>query len=205
MTNEEFIGLKLVASREAPPALTFRAIAPDDWEKLKMLRLTAYDTDASAFKTSFRDAEARPDEEWEKEVGAALAHDAHSVIIVGENPDGELVACASADESPDEPGVWKINNVYVHKKHRGEAGDKLLEALLDTLTREKHARRADLVVNQKAKGAIDLYEQFRFRVTGVQGNRYSGDGNIHNKFTMSKDLGAEAIPAVVEEEQAKAA
>jgi ribosomal protein S18 acetylase RimI-like enzyme len=153
------------APDETAPRVRVVAAAPDDWARMRALRLAALADSPDAFYVTLAEERDRPDAFWR----ARLANPAVVTLRVeardGNGPwrDAGLAVLAP---SGDDPAVVGLYSVWVapHARGRG-AGDALVAAAL-THARERGFRRVALDVGDANAPAIGLYRRAGFRPTG---------------------------------------
>ncbi|MFE8947723.1 GNAT family N-acetyltransferase [Streptomyces sp. NPDC007856] len=156
-----------------------RAIRPDDWPRVKQLRLDALrDPSAGlAFLETYEEAEARADVFWQdRAVGSGEGSTAARQFIA-ETPDGTWAG--SVTVLIEEAGTkdWAglavecrqghVVGVFVRPEHRGNG---LIKALLDAgveWARQRGVERVRLLVHEDNERAQGAYRKAGFVPSGV--------------------------------------
>lgn len=156
-----------------------RAIRPDDWHRVRQLRLEALRDPAAplAFLEDYEDAAAKADAFWQdRAVGSGEGATAARQFIA-EAPDGSWVG--SVTVLVEEPGTkdWAghvierrqghVVGVYVRPEHRGNG---LIKELFDVgvaWARERGAQRVRLLVHEENERAQGAYRKAGFVPSGV--------------------------------------
>ncbi|MGJ5754860.1 ribosomal protein S18 acetylase RimI-like enzyme [Streptomyces puniciscabiei] len=156
-----------------------RAIRPDDWPRVKQLRLAALRDPVAhlAYLETYEEGEAKPDSFYQER--AARSADEQSVArqFVAEAPDGTWAG--SVTVLIEEAGMtdWAgyvvdrrqghVVGVYVRPEHRGNG---LIKALFDAgveWARERGAERVRLLVHEDNERAQGAYRKLGFVPSGV--------------------------------------
>ena len=138
-------------------------LQPDDWRALRVIRLEAFRTEPAAFSTTYAEALARPDEDWQARL--ASAQSVHFAAMSF----GRVVGMAGAHLASDEgdPTVAVIFGMYVNAVYRGQGvGRLLLRTLIARLLAEPTIAAVQLWVRPGQLPARRLYESLGFRVIG---------------------------------------
>lgn len=167
--------------RELPDDVTVRRVRPDDWQRVRALRLEAlHDPMASvAFLESVEAAAARPEEEWRARAAANAAGDASAQFLAerGGQLVGSLTVIIRAAGVPDyfqrvpEVDQPTVVGVYVSPAVRGRGVIDALLAVATEWARGRGDRILTLDVHETNLGAIRAYERSDFEVSGA----FSGD------------------------------
>ncbi|MGW2368165.1 GNAT family N-acetyltransferase [Streptomyces sp. NPDC001667] len=151
-----------------------RTVRPDEWEKVKELRLIALcDPFAPiAFLSTYDEAVAQPDEFWQSR--------ALSTSFIAEGPDSTWAGNVTVlVERPGADGVFgapavvpqtHLVGVFVRPEHRGTGlTEALFRAALDWSWElsEPRIARARLYVHERNARAQGLYRKLGFERTGV--------------------------------------
>ncbi|GAB1336460.1 GNAT family N-acetyltransferase [Streptomyces sp. E-15] len=155
-----------------------RAIRPDEWERVKQLRLDALRDPVAhlAFLEDYEEAAARPDSFWQDRAvgsgtGSSTAHQ-----FIAEAPDGAwagtvtmLIEEAGAEDwagYPVERRQGHVVGVFIRPEHRGKG---LVEALFDAglaWAWERKAEGARLFVHKENARAQAAYRRIGFEPSG---------------------------------------
>ncbi|GHD99837.1 GNAT family N-acetyltransferase [Streptomyces alanosinicus] len=156
-----------------------RAIRPDDWTRVKQLRLEALRDPAAplAFLESYEDALAKADAFWQDRAVGSGEGSMAARQFIAETSDGSWVA--SVTVLIEEAGTkdWAgyavecrqghVVGVYVRPEHRGNG---LIKALFDVgvvWARERGAQRVRLLVHEDNERARGAYRKAGFMPSGV--------------------------------------
>ncbi|MFB7506199.1 GNAT family N-acetyltransferase [Streptomyces broussonetiae] len=156
-----------------------RAIRPDDWPRVKQLRLDALRDPVAhlAFLESYDDAEARADAFWQDRAVGSGERSTTARQLIAEAPDGQWAG--SVTVLIEEAGTkdWAgylverrqghVVGVFVRPEHRGNG---LVKALFDAgveWAREQGARRVRLLVHEDNARAQGAYRKAGFVPSGV--------------------------------------
>jgi GNAT superfamily N-acetyltransferase len=135
--------------------MTARRALPDDWERVKELRLRALREEPNAFHSRYEDEVEETDEEWRDWLGRT------AVFVAG---DYEAICGAYVRED----GCAQLIAMYVLPDARGRGlGRALVAAVEDWARREGHPR-VFLNVMDGNDAARALYESCGYRSTGVR-------------------------------------
>jgi GNAT superfamily N-acetyltransferase len=139
-----------------------RVAGPDDWERLRDLRLRSLAEVPEAYATTLAQAQRLTDDEWKERASPAATR----VCLVEEAYDGELVGMCGGELDPDEPAVAWLAAMFVERRgRRVGSGLRLLEAF-ESWARERGAAGVKLEVNPSLAPAVGLYETCGYRRTG---------------------------------------
>jgi GNAT superfamily N-acetyltransferase len=147
----------------APQApVLVRRTSPDDWEKVRDLRLEMLRDTPIAYAETLEHALGHPEAEWR--MRGARGEQPHSVSLVAIAPDGAWVGTMGAYLADSVP---LLVGVYVAPDYRGKTAgvtDALLNGVL--LWARQHGEELRLEVHEHNARAIAAYEQRGFRRTG---------------------------------------
>lgn len=150
----------MAGAADRAPGLVVRRLRPDEWRKLRELRLRALADAPDAFGTTLEEDERRPDTEWQ-----AWAGNADRVLIIAER-DGRLVGMASGGRAPSLERAAGLYSMWVEPAARGSG---VAEAIVAAVTDWAVARDypdIGLGVTVGNTRAIAFYERLGFRDTG---------------------------------------
>lgn len=156
-----------------------------DWKIYKELRLEALAQNPEAFGDSCEEAFRLSDEEWKKEL-----ENPKSYLLVAKDGDAEFAMVAAYQEDNVKMQhmayVW---GVYVRKTHRRQGfGQKLMEALIAELVKNKEIEKIDLNVNASQISAVSLYQKLGFEIAGTLHKELKVDGKYYDEYLMEKFL-----------------
>ncbi len=152
-----------------------RTVRPDEWEKVKELRLTALSDPAApiAFLSTYDEAVVQSDEFWQERARS-------STSFIAEGPDGEwagnvtvMVELPGVDGSFGAPATvpqTHLVGVFMRPEHRGTGlTEALFRAALDWSwgRSEPRVSRVRLYVHERNDRAAGLYRKLGFERTGV--------------------------------------
>jgi GNAT superfamily N-acetyltransferase len=146
----------------APQPVTVRRTTPDDWERVRELRLEMLGDTPIAYAETLEHALGHSEAEWR--MRGARGEQPNSVSLVAITPDGDWVGTMGAYLAE---GIPLLVGVYVAPAYRGKrAGvtDALLNAVM--LWARQHGDALHLEVHEDNARAIAAYEQRGFRRTG---------------------------------------
>ncbi len=155
-----------------------RAIRPDDWERVKQLRLDALRDPVAhlAFLETYENAAAQPDSFWQDRAVRSGEGSTTGRQFIAEAPDGTWAG--SVTVLMEEPGTkdWAgapverrqghAAGVFVRPEHRGNG---LIEALFEAAVAwawEQKAERVRLYVHEKNARAQAAYRKIGFVPSG---------------------------------------
>ncbi|MFJ4951589.1 GNAT family N-acetyltransferase [Streptomyces sp. NPDC088760] len=155
-----------------------RAIRPDDWEKVKQLRLDALRDPIAhlAFLETYEDAAARPDSFWQDRAVGSGEGSTTSLQFIAEAPDGTWAGSVTVlmEEAgtkdwagyPVDRRQGHMVGVFVRPEHRGNG---LVEALFEAGVAwawEQQAERVRLFVHEENARAQAAYRKLGFGPSG---------------------------------------
>lgn len=133
-----------------------RRVVPDEWARLRELRLRALATDPRAFGATLAEEEAQPDEWWRSRLADVRA----ATLIAGDWQGMCTIRIA------DDAAHAEIFGMWVAPEARGSgAGRAIIDAAIDQ-ARAWKLERVDLWVNVEQAAAARLYERAGFRRAG---------------------------------------
>ncbi|MGW1768612.1 GNAT family N-acetyltransferase [Streptomyces sp. NPDC002073] len=177
-----------------------RAIRPDEWEKVRDLRITSLKDPAApvAFLETVEQAEAREDTFWQDRA-AGSSHGGAARQFVAEAPDGswsgsvvmlvEQAGAADFFEGEIAMDQGHLVGVYVRPEYRGTG---LTEALFDTAldwawSLESPAlERVRLFVHEDNGRAQAFYRRAGFTFTGTVVPMPEGDGAMELELAIPR-------------------
>lgn len=156
-----------------------RAIRPDDWPRVKQLRLDALRDPMAhlAFLETYEEAAGRADAFWQDRAVGSGAGSTAARQFIAEAPDGSwagsLTVLIEEAGTQDWAGFTverrqgHVVGVYVRPEHRGNG---LIKALFDVGVEwawERGAERVRLLVHEDNARALGAYRQAGFVPSGV--------------------------------------
>ncbi len=158
--------------------LELRAIAPDDWQLWRDLRLAALADASAAFGSRLADWQGADERRWRQRLDIP----GHHILAVR---DGVPVGMASGVPSAT-AGVAELISMFVSPDVRGQGvGDRLITAVLDW-ARSTGAQSVRLNVAEGNTAAATLYRRHGFRETGLAPEP-APDGSRH-EWTMIRPV-----------------
>lgn len=140
------------------PAMEIHRTTPDDWERLRRIRLAALADSPDAFSGTLAEAAALPDAEWRRRATPSSSSACFIAVADGSWIGMCVVLMREATE---------LVSVWVEPSHRRRgAVTALLEAAIEWCRQHGHP---DLLVwvNAANVPAIAAYEKAGFRPTGL--------------------------------------
>lgn len=155
-----------------------RKLHPDDWEKLRDIRLRAVKDSPQAFGDTVEETNSRTEA-----VERAWIANAHIYVI-----EDKGVPVSAATLRKDTDGVWEINAVWTDPAHRQKGlSRKILEQILvDAKKMNINVLRLD--VNPVQVVAVKLYESLGFKKISTVTDHKMGDGKLYNQEVMEITL-----------------
>jgi len=155
--------------------MNIKKLTPNDWVKLKKIRLLALESDPQAFGGNFGEEIDRSSEDWRKRLASP-----NRIYIAGEM-EGNPVALAGA--LLDRDGEWMIVAVYTSPEVRGRGyAQELVKVVIEEL-RKRGVNSIKLTVNTDQIDAVRIYEKFGFK-TYEDLEEEMGDGKLHKAYKM---------------------
>ena len=156
-----------VAPATLPSGVLVRQVRPEDWERLRQLRLEMLAHTPLAYLERLEDAVVKPEADWRHRArrGAGLAGGEPTAPFVAERPDGRWVGQMVG--YVDAPGSAMLVAVYVAPDARGRAAgvaDALLDAVLGWAAGRAGVLR--LLVHEDNARARAFYLRRGFTETG---------------------------------------
>ncbi|MFA5303114.1 MAG: GNAT family N-acetyltransferase [Candidatus Nanoarchaeia archaeon] len=150
-------------------------------KEYKIIRLEALKSDPIAFGSSYEEEEKLPIKEWEKRMNNVLFALDNDKII------GTIVVVFNKWLKTKH--VADIYGVYVNKNYRGKGiGNKLIEAALKYIKKNKEIIKIKLSVNSVQKAAAGLYKKYGFEEIGVCKKELKVDNTYYDELLMEKML-----------------
>lgn len=138
-------------------------LAPEEWERFRVLRLSALQDTPEAFWATFDEERLRPEAFWRGWLGKMTALLTAIRTEEGRKQDAGLVVVGGSVDRPDVAGLYAM---WVAPWARGRGvGDALLSAAVARAVAEGFDRMV-LEVGDRNEPAIALYERFGFSPTG---------------------------------------
>jgi ribosomal protein S18 acetylase RimI-like enzyme len=133
---------------------------PDDWERVRAVRLRALQDAPDAFLTTVEQARAKSAEAWREQLASTAAATFLALI------DGRDVGMAVGAPHHHDPGEAGLYGVWVATEARGRGVGVDLLAAVTTWARERGYARIRLDVGDHNREASRLYSGFGFSPTG---------------------------------------
>lgn len=162
-------------------------ITPDDWERLRTLRLRALQDSPDAFARTLDEEEDQPESFWR---GRLATPSVVTLVAVDEGADVGLVTGLPWDGEPD---AFGLVGMWVAPEARGRGAGDLLIVGLVVEARERGFRRLLLEVGDHNAPAIRLYERHHFHPTGLTGTLPPPRESI-TEHQRARDLHPPATP-----------
>ena len=157
-----------------------KILKPEDWQKLKTLRMEGWKTDAKAFWGKPEIEESGEEEYW-----IGIISDPKRFYFGIEDGD-QLVSMASG--KLDDDGNWILSSVYTSITARGKGySTQLVQAVIEEV-KNRGSNKIMLYVTDGQQTAISMYEKMGFKHTGVEADCLMGDGQRHDELIMEKEL-----------------
>ncbi|HJZ32158.1 MAG TPA: GNAT family N-acetyltransferase [Hyphomicrobiaceae bacterium] len=151
-----------------PPDWTVRRIGPDEWQRLRALRLSALADAPTAFGSTLAREEKFGDEVWQQRAADGAAG-LTSVTVVAERG-GRLVGMASglSIEPSAQPshGSLLVGMFVAHSTRRLGIGEALVESIKGW-ARARGDDRLQLWAVSSNRPALTLYRRCGFEATGA--------------------------------------
>jgi ribosomal protein S18 acetylase RimI-like enzyme len=156
-------------------------LPPEEWKKLRDLRLEALQSDPLAFVNSYEEERLLKPEEWKKRVDNTLVAFSKDTAI------GMIVYII--DSKIKARHIARLYGVYVRKKDRGQGvGKKLVQGALKGIQQNPNISKIHLTVNAEQTVAVALYKQFGFELTGILKKELQFDGKFYDELILEKYL-----------------
>jgi GNAT superfamily N-acetyltransferase len=133
--------------------MTARRARPEEWERVKELRLRALREEPTFFRARYEDEVAEPDEEWQAWV------EKDPVFVAGEC---EAICAAYLRDDGDA----QLIAMYVPPETRGRGYGRALVDAVETWARDEGHARVRLNVLETNEAARTLYESCGYVMTG---------------------------------------
>ena len=143
--------------------ITIRRVRPDEWERLRALRLAALADAPAAFGSTLAEEAAFPEPVWQ-ERAVSGSSGVHRVTLVAEAED-QWLGLVTGDRRPVGSGgtdAWVIG-MWSHPDARGRGVARALLSGVATWARERGADALHLHVTETNEPAIRLYQRLGFR------------------------------------------
>lgn len=147
-----------VANREHDTVVLIREVAPDDWQLLRDIRLTALLDAPSAFGSSYEREAGFTEADWRERIETG------AVNFLAYLPEVSPAGLAGSFE--DRPGVAELVAMWVAPAARGRGtGEALIDAVVNWAKNHDY-REVHLWVTESNVPARGLYERCGFVPTG---------------------------------------
>ncbi|MEW2290032.1 GNAT family N-acetyltransferase [Streptomyces sp. NPDC047841] len=177
-----------------------RAIRPDDWERVKELRLDALRDPVAhlAFLETYENAAAKPDSFWQDRAVTSGEGSTTARQFIAETSDGSwagsvtvLVEEAGATDwagYPVERRQGHVVGVFVRPEHRGNG---LIEALFEAglaWAWEQRAERVRLFVHEDNARAQTAYRKIGFAPSGLVVSFSKDEAETELEFVLERSV-----------------
>ncbi|MET8766554.1 GNAT family N-acetyltransferase [Streptomyces sp. NPDC004658] len=177
-----------------------RAIRPDDWERVKALRLDALRDPVAhlAFLEDYEDAAAKPDSFWQERAVTSGEGSTTAQQYIAEAPDGTWAGSVTVliEEAgtkdwggfPVERRQGHAAGVFVRPEHRGNG---LIEALFDAGVAwawEQAAERVRLFVHEDNARAQAAYRKIGFVPSGLVVSFSKDEAETELEFVLERPV-----------------
>jgi ribosomal protein S18 acetylase RimI-like enzyme len=148
----------------SPSAPRVRRIRPEEWARLRDLRLAALLESPEAFSTQHAEERLRPEAYWQ-ERARREAGSREAATWVAELPGGRWVGMAVLRAAE---GAWHLNSLWVAPDaRRSGIGRRLVLAVAEAAEEREPGAVLHLDVNAALTPALELYRSLGFLDTGV--------------------------------------
>jgi len=156
-------------------------LPPERWKEARDLRLTALQTEPTAFGSSYEEEANFTEAEWKRRTANAL------FAISDNRPIGTITYLIN--ERVKTKHIAQIFGVYVDPNFRGRGvGRNMLEKALDLIGENKGIVKVRLTVNPQRTAAITLYKSLGFAIVGELKNELKVGGEFYDEVIMEKML-----------------
>ena len=169
---------------------TFATPKPEDWEKLRKIRLEALQDSPEAYAATYEAEKDRSEESWKKILGDGEGNAPTKISVCIENK-GEYVGMITANRRSDD--IWRLGSVYVRSELRGKDISGALLAKIELQLYFLKAKKIELMVNATLPHAVDFYGRSGYRVVEELENVRMGDGKTYKELRMEKKLPSRVI------------
>jgi demethylmenaquinone methyltransferase/2-methoxy-6-polyprenyl-1,4-benzoquinol methylase len=138
---------------------------PDDWERLRDLRLRALLDAPDAFGSTHDDEAARTEEEW-RAFAAGWEGAARQAAFVAVDEDGRWIGLAVGVVHEADTSLANLYAMWVDPAARGLGAGRLLVETVATWAAGTGAERLELCVTEANDPAVSLYATAGFEPTG---------------------------------------
>lgn len=158
---------------------------PEEWEKYKVIRLEALQSDPIAFADIYDKAVAYKDSYWKSRLENPeqiwLFAKVNSQIV------GMIGALIKGEDRP--LGTAAIVGVYVSKDYRGKGiSRRLMNQLFEEMRKTGFIEKVKLWVAETQVSARKLYEKTGFKYIGKDEKPIEHNGKVYEELIMEKDL-----------------
>jgi GNAT superfamily N-acetyltransferase len=150
------------AAAGAADGVGVRRLLPDEWARLREIRLRALADAPDAFGSTLADEAAKGDDAWRE-----WASKEDRVVVVAERG-GRLIGMASGGRGRVRHGAAGLYAMWVEPDARGGGIAAWLVAAVEAWAREAGYPRIGLGVTTTNAGAIRFYERLGYADTGAR-------------------------------------
>jgi ribosomal protein S18 acetylase RimI-like enzyme len=156
-------------------------LPPERWKEARDIRLTALQTEPTAFGSSYEEEVNFTEAEWKRRTANAL------FALLDNRPVGTITYLIN--ERTKTKHIAQIFGVYVDPDYRGHGvGRKMLEKVLDLIGENKNIVKVRLTVNVQRIAAITLYKSSGFVIVGVLKKELRVGEEFYDEVIMEKML-----------------
>jgi ribosomal protein S18 acetylase RimI-like enzyme len=161
--------------------LEITRLPPERWKEARDLRLSALQTEPTAFGSSYEEEANFSEAEWKRRTANAL------FALSDNRPIGTITYLIT--ERTKTKHIAQIFGVYVDPNYRGRGvGRRMLEKALDLIEENKAIVKVRLTVNAKQDSAIALYQSVGFSIVGELKKELKINGEFYDEVIMEKML-----------------
>lgn len=169
---------------EQQPAFTVETVSLDEWALYKDLWLDALTTDPQAFAYSLDTVSQWDEVAWKTDIQKSFRENART--FVAKTPNAYIGMMGYYQKGDHEVRIF---GVYVRSAFREHGvGAKMMQVLLDSLSRNRNITTVSLSVNKQQESAIAFYTHCGFDVIDVQKEATMGDHKTYPMFVMQKNI-----------------
>jgi ribosomal protein S18 acetylase RimI-like enzyme len=164
--------------------IDLKLISPETAADFKATRLRALEDSPTAFSSTYARESQLTDEEWLKRSQRWCSDGSIGYIAFEGSRACGLVCCYAEEEDP-----WRahIISMWIDPAFRRAGVGSMLINTLSTWAKGRGMRELKLMVTGVNRGAIEFYERFGFRMSGMS-QPYPNDAAI-TEYEMLRNLG----------------
>lgn len=154
-------------------------LSPDDWERLRALRLRALKEEPNAFTSTYDEGVTRSELLWR----TALENPWYYFAEQGGNLVGSVLA--TREDNPKIRHIANIYGMYVAPEVRGSGvGKRLLKHLLDEIRRDKSVLKISINVYKTQIAAHKMYLDLGFKQVGYKEKEMCVEGEYIDEYEL---------------------